>query len=131
MLIENVGVLTVLAMIYYFLVILIHVLILTKIISFTWVNGGRSATYETQARLSVSSMAIAAIGIVIISVTPSLVDFMMGWIGVIIFGALSIFWLLGYVMQLLGTRFERYLLSFVLLFGFYAHLEYVFFFVKG
>ena len=47
---------------FYSLTILIHVLIISGIIPFTWVNGGRSESLATQLPISIISIIISIIG---------------------------------------------------------------------
>src|SRR4051812_23267798 len=49
---------------FYSLTILIHVLIISGIIPFTWINGGRSESYANQLPISIINMIIAIIGCV-------------------------------------------------------------------
>lgn len=50
--------------IFYSLTILIHLLIISKSIPFTWVNGGRSESFAEQLPISVISIVISIIGVV-------------------------------------------------------------------
>ena len=49
-------------MCFYSLTILIHVLIISGIIPFTWVNGGRSESFATQLPISIINIIICIIG---------------------------------------------------------------------
>jgi uncharacterized integral membrane protein len=108
---------------FYSLTVFIHVLIISGIIPFTWVNGGRSETFATQFPISMISMIIAIIGGVFILVVgrnkvtkykrriPALLWF------------LVLFWSFGFIQQLLGTPFEKMVCSFILLLGVISHLR--------
>ncbi len=111
-----------LGFIFYISFILIHLLIINKKIPYTDVNGGRSTSYEVQRKTSVSSVVIISIFFllfVIFSVNSSLIYTVFG---LIYFGVLSLYWLLGLVLQLLGTKFEKRYLSVVVAIGLFSHV---------
>ncbi len=88
--------------------IIIHLLVILQIMPYTWINGGRSASFEAASQASLVSIAILLI-----------FSFIYLWAGQIIritkFKRLLtvILWLmfayacLGIVMQFLGTPFEK------------------------
>lgn len=108
---------------FYVLTFLTQVLIITKVIPLTWINGGRSESLETQLPISIINIFISIIG--------GAFTIMMGrnmfrkytkgktiiaWF----FGAL---WFFGFIQQLLGTLFEKMVMSFVLLLGVISSLR--------
>jgi hypothetical protein len=107
--------------IYYVIVLVTHILILLGTIPYQWVNGGRSASFETQAQLSYMSMFIALIGLIYIFLTDRIKSLRYNIVFRIFTWLLTAYWTLGFFMQLLGTPFERFVLSFVLLFGSWIH----------
>lgn len=109
-------------LLFYILSILVHVLVIKQKISYTLVNGGRSTSYEAQAKTSVASIAVLALGIVILLLVYFNPQITLTLFGVILMGLLTLYWTLGFVMQLLGTRFEKRVMSIVLLLGIFSHL---------
>lgn len=109
-------------LLFYILSILVHVLVIKQKISYTLVNGGRSTSYEAQAKTSVASFAVLALGIVILLLVYFNPQITLTLFGVILMGLLTLYWTLGFVMQLLGTRFEKRVMSIVLLLGIFSHL---------
>lgn len=112
----------ILGYLFYITAILIHVLIINDKISYKLVNGGRSESYEAQAKLSKASIAILFAGIIVLFVYQAFPVVATSLISTIIMGGLTLYWILGFFMQLVGTPFERKYLSFVLLIGVFAHL---------
>ena len=110
-----------LGFVYYGIVILTHVLILIKFIPYGWVNGGRSASFEAQTKLSYASMVIALIGMLYLFLTIKIKALRYHIVFRVFTWMVTTYWLLGFFMQLLGTPFERYLLSIVVLFGVWIH----------
>jgi hypothetical protein len=112
----------VLGYLFYGLTIGIHVLVIAKIVTYSLVNGGRSKSYDVQKRLSFISTAIAVIGILFLAVNhlvPTLHETRL--YGIIAF-VLAAYWGLGYVLQLLGTKLEKWVISWVLILGIASHL---------
>lgn len=108
---------------FYFLSILIHVLIINGIIPFTWVNGGRSESLANQLPISIINIMIAIIG---------------GAFTVIVYGNIGskykrsitiicwffvVLWSIGFIQQLLGTPFEKMVVSLILLLGVISNLR--------
>ena len=114
--------LSIMGMAYYGLAIITHILILTRIIPYTSVNGERSASYEDQARVSGSNIVVASGGIILMVLVFIDIGLTRHWSGLVIFGVLSLFWLMGFVMQLLGTFFEKTFMSVIVLFGIVVHV---------
>lgn len=107
--------------VYYAIVLLTHILILLGVIPYQWVNGGRSVSYAAQAQLSYMSMIIALIGLIYIFLTERIKPMRYHIVFRIFTWLVTAYWVLGFFMQLLGTPFERFLLSLVLLFGIWVH----------
>ena len=108
---------------FYSLTILIHVLILSGIIPFTWVNGGRSDSFATQLPISIINIIISIIGGVFTLIVGGniLYKYKRGitticWVFVVL-------WSFGFILQLLGTPFEKLVCSFVLLLGIISNLR--------
>jgi hypothetical protein len=119
----DIQTLSILGVIYYVSAIIAHILVLGRIIPYTSVNGGRSASFEDQAKLSRSNIVIAVFGIILMTLVGLIPAMTAHWSGIVIFGILSLFWLMGFVMQLLGTRLEKTVMSVIVLFGLYIHVS--------
>ena len=105
--------------IFYALGIAVHVLVITKLIPYTWVNGGRSASYQAQAAQSIASIVLLG-GLYLLVRKIITASVHKKWHGLVLY-VLASLWGLGYVMQLLGSQFERFFMSFVLIYGFITH----------
>jgi hypothetical protein len=109
--------------IFYFLTISIHVLIISGIIPFTWVNGGRSDSFTMQLPISIINIFISIIGGVFTLIVGRklLYTFKRGitvicWLFVLL-------WSIGFIQQLVGTPFEKMVCSFILFLGVIANLR--------
>lgn len=110
------------ALVFYFLTILIHLLVISEIIPYTWVNGGRSESFAAQLQISIISTIITFIG---------------GFLTVIVGrnihkykrGTTIICWFIvallsfGFMQQLLGTPFEKMVCTLILLLGLVSNLR--------
>lgn len=109
--------------IFYTLTILIHFLILSESIPFTWVNGGRSESFAEQLPISVINIVISIIGIVFtFSVGRIKLDKYKRGITVICW-FFVVLWSFGFIQQLFGTPFEKMVCSLVLLIGVISNLR--------
>jgi hypothetical protein len=108
---------------FYSFTVFIHVLIISGIIPFTWVNGGRSETFAIQLPISMISIIIAIISGVFILVVGrnKVTKFRRGITALLWF--FVFFWSIGFIQQLLGTPFEKMVCSFILLLGVISHLR--------
>ncbi|MFJ7824813.1 hypothetical protein [Psychrobacillus sp. NPDC096623] len=107
--------------IFYSLTILIHVLIISGIIPFTWVNGGRSESFATQLPISIISIFISVIGGVFTLIVGRNILYKRGitvicWLFVVL-------WSFGFIQQLLGTPFEKMFCSLILFLGVISNLR--------
>lgn len=109
-------------LIYYILSIFLHLLIIGKVISYNDVNGGRSSSYEAQRKTSIFSIVILLTGIMYLISNLLFSDFSDSILNHIIIGILSFYWLIGFFMQLMGTKFERYYLSWLVIIGVISHI---------
>ncbi|PAD21527.1 hypothetical protein CHH64_08515 [Terribacillus saccharophilus] len=108
---------------FYTLTILIHVLVISGILPYTWVNGGRADSFATQFQLSIISIIICIIG--------GLFTFFAAEnrVGRFNRGITIICWFLvmlcsiGLIQQLLGTSFEKGVCSFIVLLGIISNLR--------
>ena len=113
----------VLAFIFYIGAITIHLFIIKKTIPFNYVNGGRSDSYEHQLKQSKMSILILAIGLLYVILGLLVPTLRKTIVFMVISFMLTFLWFVGTVMQLIGTKFERYYVSWLNLFGTVAHLE--------
>lgn len=117
--------LSMLGVLFYFTIVVIHMLIVIKIIPFQFVNGGRSATYDEQKKISTISLFIGLIGIIFMAYLSFQFISILNYVGLVIFSLLSLYWFAGLIMQFLGTKLERYIMSVIVLFGLYIHVMFL------
>jgi len=92
--------------------IAIHTLVIFKVMPFTWINGGRSETFEIAKQTSTISIIILIVGIFISFWACGIIHFKK-------FKKLltAILWIsfayacIGIILQLIGTPFERFFTS--------------------
>ncbi|QLY40733.1 hypothetical protein HF295_07665 [Hujiaoplasma nucleasis] len=119
----NLSLTITLGYLFYSLVILIHVLIMTKKVSYLKVNGGRSKSFADQYKLSVSSTIIALLGLLYILLTQLNHAMISHWLYISITALLTLLWIFGLIMQLLGTKFEKTVMIWINLLGVLVHLN--------
>ena len=84
---------------------------------YTWINGGRSASYEAARQASINSIPLFLIGILIALIASGIIR--MRWNAVLKIIILIWLWFgvlfssLGCIFQLLGTPFEKLVMSLV------------------
>ncbi|WP_419394128.1 hypothetical protein [Cytobacillus praedii] len=109
--------------IFYSLTILIHLLIISKSIPFTWVNGGRSESFAEQLPISVINIVISIIGVVFTLIVGRIKLYKYK-IGItVICWFFVVLWSFGFIQQLFGTPFEKIVCSLVLLIGVISNLR--------
>ncbi|MFC6039550.1 hypothetical protein ACFPYN_08955 [Paenisporosarcina macmurdoensis] len=108
---------------FYFLTILINVLIISGIIPFTWVNGGRSESFATQLPISIINIMISFIGGVFTLIVGGNLLYKYKRGITIICWFFAVLWSFGFILQLLGTPFEKMVCSFILLLGVISNLR--------
>jgi hypothetical protein len=108
---------------FYSLTILIHVLVISGIIPFTWVNGGRSESFATQLQLSIISTIISIIGGVFTLIVGGKLFYKFKRGITVICWFFVVFWSFGFIQQLLGTPFEKMVCSLILLIGVISSLR--------
>lgn len=109
-----------LGIIFYLLTILIHILILINIIPLEWINGGRSLSLQTQLPLSIFNLLISLLGIIFLIYA----FFNIGKKTTIFISRIfTALWLFGFLQQLLGTPFEKLVISIILLLGLISHFR--------
>jgi len=108
---------------FYSLTILINVLIISEIIPFTWVNGGRSESFATQLPISIINISISIIGGVFTLFVNGNILYKYKRGITIICWVFVVLWSFGFILQLLGTPFEKMVCSFILLLGVISNLR--------
>ncbi|MBU7593566.1 hypothetical protein [Metabacillus halosaccharovorans] len=103
--------------------ILIHFLIISGIIPFIWVNGGRSESFAEQLPISIINTIISIIGVVFTWIVGrnKLYKYKRGI--TIISWFFLVLWSFGFIQQLFGTPFEKMVCSLVLLLGVISNLR--------
>ncbi|QFJ55101.1 hypothetical protein [Pseudobutyrivibrio xylanivorans] len=106
------------------LTILVHVLVITGVLPYLWINGGRSESFEAAKQTSFSSIIIILVSIVITIIASQIIPikFNKFWgivisVFLIVTLPLSFF---GIIEQFLGTMFEKCVMSIVTIVGFIA-----------
>ena len=108
---------------FYGLGISVQLLVIAQIIPFTWVNGGRSLSLESQLPLSLFNIIVMSACIVFTvfasgirpSGHPKLIT-ATAWL-------LTVYWAIGLAMQFLGTMFEIVVISPTVLIGLISHFR--------
>jgi hypothetical protein len=108
---------------FYSLTILINVLIISGIIPFTWVNGGRSESFATQLPISIINIIISIIGGVFTLIVGGNILYKYKRGITIICWFFVVLWSFGFILQLLGTPFEKMVCSFILILGIISNLR--------
>ena len=109
--------------IFYSLTILIHVLIISGIIPFTWVNGGRSESFAAQLPISIISIIISIIGGVFTLIVGRNILYKYKRGITVICWFFVVLWSFGFIQQLFGTPFEKMVCSLILLLGVISNLR--------
>ena len=108
---------------FYSLTMVLHVLIISRVIPFTWVNGGRSDSFETQLPISVVGIVVCLIGGVFTLLAGGNTRYLHKRIRTIICWFFVVLWTFGFFQQLLGTPFEKLFCSLLVLLGVISHLR--------
>ncbi len=109
--------------VFYSMTILIHFLIISKSIPFTWVNGGRSESFAEQLPISVISIVISIIGAAFTLIVGRIKLYKYKRGITVICWFFVVLWSFGFIQQLFGTPFEKMVCSLVLLIGVISHLR--------
>ncbi len=110
--------------------ILVHILVITNIIPYLWVNGGRTTAFTEAQQISANSIIMTIINIFIALIASKIIPikFNKCW-GI----AISVFLIItlplsfmGIIQQLSGTIFEKCIMSLVTIIGFCADVRIAF-----
>ncbi|MGJ9386152.1 hypothetical protein [Salipaludibacillus sp. CF4.18] len=115
----------IMGIIFYSLTILIHVLIISGIIPFTWVNGGRSESFATQFPISIINTIISIVGgVFTLIVGRNIVYNYKRKRGItVICWFFVVLWSIGLIQQFFGTPFEKVVCSLILFLGVISNLR--------
>jgi hypothetical protein len=108
---------------FYSLTMLLHVLIISGVIPFTWVNGGRSDSYDTQLPISIINIIICIVGGVFTLIVGGNTLYKFKKVRTVICWFFVLLWSFGFFQQLLGTPFEKLVCSLLLLLGVISNLR--------
>jgi hypothetical protein len=108
---------------FYSLIFLIQALIISGIIPFTWVNGGRSESFATQLPISIVNTIISIIGGVFTLIVGGNILYKYKRGITVICWFFVVLWSFGFIQQLLGTPFEKMVISLILLLGVISNLR--------
>ena len=109
--------------IFYSLTILIHVLILSGIIPFTWVNSGRSESFATQLPISIINIIISISGGAFTLFVGRIILYTYKRVITVICCFFVVLWSFGFIQQLFGTPFEKMVCSLILFLGVISNLR--------
>ena len=109
--------------IFYSMTILIHFLIISKSIPFTWVNGGRSDSFTEQLPITVINLVISTIGLVFTLIIGRIKIYKYKRGITFICWFFVALWSFGFIQQLFGTIFEKMVCSLILLIGVISNLR--------
>lgn len=107
--------------------IILHILVITNILPFQWVNGGRTQSFVEAQQISVSSIMLTMINMLLALIASEIVDVRMNrYLGVLLALFLLItlpLSLVGVVQQFLGTTFEKCVTSVLTIIGFVCDIR--------
>lgn len=109
--------------IFYSLTIFIHFLIISGIIPYTWVNGGRSESFAAQLPISIINTIISIVGVVFTLIVGRNIRYKYKRGITVICWFFVVLWSFGFIQQLFGTSFEKMVCSLILLLGVISHLR--------
>ena len=104
--------------------IIVHILVITGVLPYLWVNGGRSESFSDAQSTSFSSIIITVISIIITLIASQIIPIRLNkfWgiaISVFLIATLSLSFI-GVIAQFLGTIFEKCVMSIITIVGFCA-----------
>ena len=111
------------SVIFYSLAITIQTLVITRVIPYNWVNGGFSESYDAQLALSINSIVLLVVMFVLTLIAGNVIKTKLKKTITIICWIMSAYWLIGLIMQLIGTPFERFVISWTILLGLISSLR--------
>lgn len=107
--------------------IIVNVLVITKAMPYTWINGGRSVSFDAARQTSLSNIYIMLINIVIVLIASRIIPIKINkfWsIVLTVFLLVTLpFGLVDIILQFLGTIFEKCIMSIVAIIGFLTDIR--------
>lgn len=104
--------------------IIVHILVISNIIPYLWVNGGRTESFAVAQQISLGSIVITIINILIALIASQIIPVKLNkfWgIGLSAFLIITLpLTLVGVVQQFLGTIFEKCVMGVVTIIAFCA-----------
>jgi hypothetical protein len=107
--------------------IIVHILIITQIMPYTWVNGGRSVSFESARQTSSTAICITIFSIIVALIASKIIPLKMNkfWsilLTVFLVATLPL-GLIGIAEQFWGTMFEKCCMSIVTIIGFLSGIR--------
>lgn len=110
--------------------IAVHVLVIANIIPYLWVNGGRSESFAVAQQISIVSIVITIVYMLIILIASRVIPIRFNKFWGIVLSVFLIITLplsfLGIIQQLLGTTFEKCVMTTVAIIWFCTHFRIAF-----
>lgn len=110
--------------------IIVHLLVISNIIPYLWVNGGRTESFEAAQQISTDSIIMTVINIIIALVASQIIPIKFNKFWGIVISAFLILTLpltlVGIAQQFLGTTFEKCVMSIVTIIGFCSDVRIAF-----
>ena len=104
--------------------IMLHILVISGVIPYLWVNGGRTGSYAEAQQISMISIILTIINIGIALIASRIIPVKMNRFWGIVLSAFLIITLplsfVGVLQQFLGTTFEKCVTSVITIIGFIA-----------
>ena len=102
--------------------ILVHIFVILNILPYQWVNGGRTESLEAACQISVNSIIACVVCILITLIASSIIPIKLNrYVGIALTVVLVVLLplsFIGVIQQLLGTLFEKCVMSIVAAVGF-------------
>ena len=108
---------------FYAIVLFTHILIIAKVIPYNWINGGRSPSYNAQLQISMVNIGITFIGFFYVFANEKFQKLQSNPLFRFLKWALVPFWSFSLILQFLGTSFEMFVMSPIIMFGIYVHVR--------
>lgn len=109
------------------LAISVHILVLLGVLPYNWINGGRVSSMDETMQISTVGIITLSISIFVVLISIGVIPVKLNKIGrfflKIYLWILTLFMFLSIFLQLLGTTFEMYCMSILVIVGFITALR--------